>query len=424
MLINIFDKIKSFDKSKLFFILINTFIAFLKFVRSFIFMKFLDFSELGILTIILTIIGFFGMLQIGFLNGGYRILSVDKDPKTRMEVNNITYTYFLILSCVLFIGILISSKFGSSYQVNYTFIILAILFGLIVLINNWIANILSADMNFKELNFLELTSTTISLIILLTVPMLGLKGAILTILSQPLVYLIVAFYKHKNIRPTKLFFSIKKAKWILTFGFIPFLTGIFLQINDQIEKWSILYYLDKDSLGKFYLPSLYLSLFMLIPFSVGKLFFPPAMQKFANQDFKALKKILKNYFVFLICFIVFAFVSTFFFLNPVVALLIPKHIIGIKFVWGIFPGLVALLFLEPLGLLFNASVKLKPMFWAYLTSSFILFSLIIVANKLFGFSLSLMSYIKSITAIYITLFLYTVFFIKKSYFLEINKQII
>jgi O-antigen/teichoic acid export membrane protein len=386
-------------------------------------MKLLDFKELGVITIILTIIGFLGMFQIGFLNGGYRILSVNKRTNISKEVNNIIYTYFLILFIIITITVLILKYYYISLEISYLFIMFAIFFGLITLINNWIRNILSAYMNFKELNILEITSVSISLFILFTVPTLGLKGAILTILSQPAFFFIFALVKYNYVRPSKLFFNLKKIKWILTFGFIPFLSGIFLQINNQIEKWSIVYFLNTESLGKFYLPAIYFTLFMLIPLSVSKLFFPPAMRKYVNNDYKQYKKIIRYYFYFQLIYIISTFVITFFFLKPVVAYVFPEHLIAVKFVWKIFPGLVAMLILHPLSLVFYASVKLKPMLWAYLTSSIIMFLLIITGNKIFGFSLSLIAYIKSIIAIYITLFLYSFYFIKKNYFWEINKHI-
>jgi O-antigen/teichoic acid export membrane protein len=423
LIVKIIRDIKSVERSKLYFIIINVFIAILRFVRSFVFMKYLSFTELGTITIIMTIIGFFGMFQFGFLNGGYRIFSVEKDLTRKSEVNNIIYTYFLILFFVLSMVAIIVYNFNSSLEISFVILISSVFFGLITLINNWIRNILSAYMNFKELNSLELIATSISLLGLITIPYIGFNGAFLSILSQPFIFLIISFIRYHYIRPTKIYFNLKMARWILAFGFVPFLSGIFVMLNNQIEKWSILYYLDTAALGKFYLPALYHSLFILIPFSIGKLFFPPAMQKFVNKDLKSLKKLLINYSLILIVFIIIAFITTYFLLEPIVARVFPEHLIGIKYVWDIFPGLVAILLVEPLSYIFYASVKLRPIFWASFSSTFILILLIIISNIIFGFNLSIMAYIKSIIAIYVTLVLYIIFFVRKQYFLTISEKI-
>jgi len=88
---------KSENKDKLNFILINILTSFLKFVRSFVFMKFLNFSDLGMITIISTIMSLFGMFQFGLLNGGYRIFSLRK-PK---EEEDIIADYTIIREKVL-----------------------------------------------------------------------------------------------------------------------------------------------------------------------------------------------------------------------------------------------------------------------------------------------------------------------------------
>ena len=89
---------KNENKDKLSFILINILSSLLKFVRSFVFMKFLNFHDLGLITIISTIMALFGMFQLGLLNGGYRIYSLKK-PKAEEDVVNNLVKAELYQSC-------------------------------------------------------------------------------------------------------------------------------------------------------------------------------------------------------------------------------------------------------------------------------------------------------------------------------------
>ena len=81
------------NKNSLYFIIVNIIVAFLGFVRSFVFMKFLNFEELGLLTLIKTGAMFVGFFQIGLINGGYRIVALKKANLTE-KTNNVIFSYF------------------------------------------------------------------------------------------------------------------------------------------------------------------------------------------------------------------------------------------------------------------------------------------------------------------------------------------
>ena len=266
------------DKSKISYVLITVIISLLRFVRGFVFMKLLSLSELGIITLVSTIMGLFVILQIGFLNGGYRIFSVNNPNK--WKVNDTIYSYFFILEGIIFIGILISFLFN---QINIEELFLGILaafFGLILILNNWNRNILIAQHKLKEINKLELIATIISFLFLILVFWFGLIGALIVIFSRELIFYILTVARNKNYLPQKFSFNFPEAKWILSFGFLPFIAGTILQMNIQVETWSIASFLSTEELGKFYLPQLYITLFLIVPQAINKLYFPRVMQEF------------------------------------------------------------------------------------------------------------------------------------------------
>ena len=201
------------DKSKISYVLITVIISLLRFVRGFVFMKLLSLSELGIITLVSTIMGLFVILQIGFLNGGYRIFSVNNPNK--WKVNDTIYSYFFILEGIIFIGILISFLFN---QINIEELFLGILaafFGLILILNNWNRNILIAQHKLKEINKLELIATIISFLFLILVFWFGLIGALIVIFSRELIFYILTVARNKNYSP--LIFQKQNGSFLLDF---------------------------------------------------------------------------------------------------------------------------------------------------------------------------------------------------------------
>lgn len=391
---------RSNNKHKAYFVVLNVIISLLRFIRSFVFLKFLVFSELGIISLVTTIISFFGMLQIGFLNGGYRIFSAQKSKPDEESVNNHVYTFFLILSVIVF-GILgILKLYNFTFAYDYLLISLAIFFGIVTLVDNWVRNMLSAYMSFKELNFLELYSTIISFVFLVTIPHIGITGAFLVVFMKPFSFLILSTIRNKNLLPKKIEFNIKRIKWILSFGFIPFLSGVFVVLETQVQNWGIVYYLTVEDLGKFYLPIMYTSIFILIPVALNKIYFPQVIKNFTDQKFHIVRKELKTFSLILGVYVLIAFLLTYLFINPIISFIFPKHLFAIKYIWLIYPGLIAFIFVQPIQILLNASIQLKPIFWAQAFSVLLLLILIIIFDNIYGLSLDLIAIIKSIVMIF------------------------
>ena len=405
MLKFLLQKIKLKNKANFNFVLINTFTTLLRFGRSIVFMKFLNFTDLGLVTIVSTIMALFGIFQLGLLNGGYRIFSLKKSEEDEVTVNSVIYTYFLILFVLLLVLASVLKVFCIDFGLNFGLVVVALMFGVVTLISNWINNQLSAHMSFKSLNYLELISTLISLPFILLIPKVGLWGALSVIFSTPLIYVFGAYIKHPYLLPTKLQFNIKAYRWILSYGFIPFLTGIFVQLHSQIERWGIVNSLNVEALGRFSLPLFYSTFFMMVPLSVNKLFFPPAIHNFTMGKFAEVKRILKNYLVFNLIYALFAFVVTYFLLKPIVSAFLPNHLTAIHWIWYLYPGLIALLFLQPLEIIYSASVRLFPVFWAYFASVFFMAALVLAGSWMFSFSLTMMAIIKSLVLIFIFSFL-------------------
>jgi O-antigen/teichoic acid export membrane protein len=396
----IFNNVR-IERPKLTFIIVNIIVSSLGFIRSFVFMRVLDFHELGILTIIQTMIMLISMFQFGLINGGYRIFSLDKKEDNE-RINNLIFSYLLILMILFGVILFILSYFNLS--INYIFLVSAFGIGLISLLCNWLSNTLIAKQLIKELNGLNLFTAVISFAALPLAFYYKINGAILVLVIQPLLFVTLSLYRRIDLRPTCFIFNWTTIKWILKYGFIPFLTGIMGLINIQIERWSIVNWLSTEDLGRFYLVFLFSTLFILIPNSINSLLFPNSMKLYASRNFSLLIKSISNYYKLLLVYIFITVVLTVFLMPTIITYLLPKHSQSISYVFYILPGLCLLILVDPISLIFNAAFKLRPIFWAYFTSIIVNVILISLCVKLEFFTLTSMSILRSIIGAYVFIF--------------------
>jgi O-antigen/teichoic acid export membrane protein len=230
------------------------------------------------------------------------------------------------------------------------------------------------------------------------------------------------FIESKKLIPKSLYFNIDNIKWILSFGFIPYLSGVFSYANIQVERWSITYWLGTEQMGKFYLPIAFAAVYALVPTSLNNLFFPKAMQYFNEKQYAAFFKYIQSYFLILLIYACMAALLTLSLSEYVIAYFFPKHLENVKYVFMVLPGLSAITLIAPIGLVFNASLVLKPMLWAYFTSTIVL--IIGVGGILFFkfYSLSYFAILNSTVNIYISFFFVLAFILLKRKINQINSM--
>lgn len=354
------------NRSSLFFILINIFVAIVGFVRSFVFIKFFDFEALGILTLVQTGAMLVGFFQIGLINGGYRLVALQKNELTE-EVNNLIFSYFSIL-CLVLIGLY---TFLSAFGVfdESISVLLTGVFGISLLSTNWLTNVLIAEKSFKLLNITNFISALLALICLPLAFYWGVNGGIVVLLMQPLVFSLIILSTQKSKRPTSFLLSIPKIKMVLDYGFIPFLSGLFFLLYLQIEKWSISFYLGSESLGQLYLLFLIVSLWVLVPTSVMNVFFPKAVLSYDKKDFQGLIKVVNYHFIFVFLYVGLISFGIYLFFEPLVGFFFSEHLPFTKYVFLALIGLTFRSLSDPISVYLNTVVYLKPIFWSDLTST-------------------------------------------------------
>lgn len=409
---NISDNKDSFN-----FILINIFVAFIGFVRSFAFMKFLDFNELGIMTLIQTGAMLIGFFQIGLINGGYRLLALQKSELTE-ETNNVIFSYFSLLSILLSVIFVLGSAIGLFSE--KLIVALSVVFGLCLLINNWLTNTLIARRAYTRINKANSISVLISLASLPLAFYWGIYGGAFCLLIQPLVFSMFVLITDKNVRPTKFFINIKKIKNILHYGFIPFLSGLFFLLYMQTERWSITAFLGTTALGNLYLLFLVTTLWILVPTSILNLIFPRAVNFFENKDLSNFRSIIKMHWLVISIYCIVVSLMIIFLLSPMVVIIFPKHTPFVKYVFYAIPGLILRSLADPISVILNSVVKLKPIFWSDITSLAIYFVLISYFILTHNFSLTTAIISFNLYFAYKLIFLSISYFKLRSY---INNQV-
>lgn len=363
----------------------NILVAGIGFGRSFMFMKFLKFEELGIIAIVQTASMFLGFFQIGLINGGYRIVARRKTNESK-QVNNFIFSYFgsffLFLTILFFLNLIF--KFYEGYLIGAVTIFL----GVFQLSFNWLTNSLIGRGNYSLLNRLNLSSAGISILFFPLVYTYGLIGGYFCLLIQPFVFIVLAFIYSKESRPNSFALDKKVFLDLLKYGFIPYLSGVCFLLYMQIERWSITLNLGPTQLGNLYLFFIVTTLWVLIPTSISNIFFPKSVLASENKRFDLLNKNVNNHFVINLAYAIFGGLILILLLNPVVNLIIPKFSPFTPLVILGIPGFVLRILCDPFNIYFNSIVKLRPILFSDFSSLCIYIFIVVVLIVLDKISLN------------------------------------
>ena len=355
-----------FKRASFSFVLINILTAGLGFLRSFTFMKYLGFEELGLITMVNTTASLLSLFQIGLINGGYRIIALGREKAIEKTNNNIL-SFLSLVSGGVFIITLILILLGVIKDYVTAFISISI--GVLLLFNNWFTNRLIGSGKLKKLNYANLVSAIISLLCLVLVCYFGFVGALICLFAQPLFFMFLSI--DKTFKFTKFEIEINHLRYILSFGFIPFLSSIFFLVYSQIERWSVSFLLGNEELGKMYLFFIVITLWILIPNSIVNIFFPKAVKYYDVGDKLNFNKIITSNIKIIIIYNIIGSFLLLTLLTPLVELFFPNHL---PYVYLVFLSIIGLFFrtlVDPFSLFFNSIVKLNYIFWSELISLFL-----------------------------------------------------
>ena len=343
------------------FVALNITISVLGFLRSYVLLKYLNFYELGLISIFQTIILLVGMLQIGVLNGSYRAYSGTDNTYSNV-LNNFSFTFFLFLGGFTVIILAFYRLIG--FSLESSILLLGTVAGVLSLIATYLNNTLLAKQKITEVNLINSISHFLgfaSLILVLYKPIFALASFII----QPLMYIALTFIFNRSLVPNRLLFSFKILKYLLALGFVPYITALFTYLNLQIERWTIVFSMGVEEFGHFYLAIAFASLFALFPTSVNNLYFPRIVRANSEKNVTEFNLLLKRYSLILFFYCLSASILTVSAAAPLIEIAFPQHLSNLPYVYYILPGVLAMTLVSPCIIYFNALLIFKPLWISY-----------------------------------------------------------
>lgn len=345
------------------FVIVNVAVNLVFLARSYLTMQVLDYRQLGLAALLQSIILLIGLLQFGFINGGYRILC-SASPVEAKPVNNLIYTLLGVIAIASILAALISLPFISGRDAQMV-AVLGAAGGVITLTRTWMMNTMIARGALVLLNRVNLASGLASLAPLALIPVNPLLACLLAIVAQPLIFAVAAAVADRSLLPGRIEMSWLLAKNVLRVGFLIFVTGIFLQVNIQIERWYITGFLGLEALGHFYVAILFITLFQMVPNSLDQIFLPPIVRAHVSGDGESVSRGMRQFFQVSTAYCVIAALAIAVLAQPITALVLPKYLPDLQYVYLLAPGIVLFTLASPLAIPFSVLIRYGYYFTSY-----------------------------------------------------------
>jgi len=390
------------DKAR--YVITSVLVSILSLARNLIFLKTFGLADLGQVALMQTIVMMIGLTQGGMINGGYRIYAVGNSSQNK-TINNTIFTFFAgLLLIILALGGISQISLGLQ-AVQPTTLYIGLASGIATLASTWINNALIGDGNLRKSNAINGLAVACSCAIGALAWRYGLIAALISMLIQPLIVTAIGILWVPHLRPTSCQFKRETVNSILARGFIPFAAGIFVVLNQQLDRWAINNYLGTESLGRFYLVILYSSIFTLVPISLLNLHFPRAVRAYSENRINDFKNIAKRHATDLCVYLVIACLLTFLCLPSVMATLFSNYAEDTHLIFFAMPALVVATLCDPASMFLDAVKRLRHLLLAGFYGLCSSTAMILIAQKTGIFSVETGIFIRtaaaSVTLIYL-----------------------
>lgn len=345
------------------FVVVNVLVNLFLLARSYLTMQVLDYRELGLAALLQSIVLLLGALQLGFLNGGFRLMCAAEGPEAQ-RINNLIYTFLAALGLVSLAvagGSLLLIAGADSDAVG----VLGVVGGIATLGRTWMTNQMVAHGKLARLNRVNLLAGAASLAALAFIPLNALGACLAAVVAQPVTFVIAAGLRDRSLLPDRPYFDLALVRRVLATGFVVFLTGMFLQANLQLERWYVTGFLGLEALGHLYLAILFVTLFQMVPTSLDQLFLPPMVRAHERSDPAALRHAMVRFVLVTAVYCAAAIVAVAVLAAPVVDLLLPRYVPDLRYVYLVLPGLVLFTLAGPFSVIFNVLIRYRYYLIAY-----------------------------------------------------------
>lgn len=345
------------------FVVVNILVNLFLLARSYLTMQVLDYRELGLAALLQSIVLLLGALQLGFLNGGFRLMCAAEEDEAQ-RINNLIYTFLGLLGLAALAvagGLLLFIAGDDSDAVG----LLGVIGGIATLGRTWMTNQMVAHGKLARLNRVNLLAGAASLAALAFIPLNPLGACLAAVVAQPVMFVVAAGLRDRTLLPDRPLFDFDLVRRVLATGFVVFLTGMFLQANLQVERWYVTGFLGLEALGHLYLAILFVTLFQMVPTSLDQLFLPPMVRAHERSDSAALRHAMLRFVLVTVVYCAAAVVAVAVLARPVVDLLLPRYVPDLHYVYLVLPGLVLFTLAGPFSVIFNVLIRYRYYLIAY-----------------------------------------------------------
>lgn len=345
------------------YVVISLAVSLFVLLRSYISMLVLDYRGLGLVALVQSIVLLLGILQFGFLNGGYRLLCSADEAEAR-RINALVYGVMAAIGALAILAGLAYALVASEAEALWV-AGLGIVGGVATLVRTWMSNQMIAAARLAELNRVNLWSGLASLLVLAAIPLAPLPVCLAAIVVQPLGFVALILWRDPETRPGGIAFDASLARRVLAAGFLIFLSTMLLQANVQIERWYVVAALGVDALGHLFLAILFTTLFQLVPTSLDAIYLPRLVRLHERGAPGETGRGIAEYLLLLSGYSLAALIAVALLARPVTALLLPTYVDDLRYVALIAPGLALITVASGFSVTFSVLVRYRWLVIAY-----------------------------------------------------------
>lgn len=325
-------------------------------------MRTLDHGDLGQIAMLQTIVVVVGFVQLGLLNGGYRLYA-GADSSSGAQINNTVMTNLVALSLLLLSAVLLSHFIGgiSIPNVDSKTLLIGCLIGVATLGATWLNNTLIAQAKLGVSSVVNLSASAISLLVAVAPGPGKFEMALLAFFLQPVCILVLTLLIHPPSRPS---FAVDRnlTRNIIEIGFAPYCAAIVALTNFQIERWFIVAELGGEAVGIYYLAIIYWTIFTLVPTSLLNLFYPKTVSAFDRLDKPHFNSLTRKHLTVMVVYLGLAIIVTCALLSWTLEHYLKSYIGQERLVYLILPGLIAYVLFDNIVLILQSAKKMLSIF--------------------------------------------------------------
>lgn len=362
-------------------------------------MRTLDHGDLGQVAMLQTIVVVVGFIQLGLINGGYRLYA-GADSSSGAQINNTVMTNIASISVLLLPAVSMLHFLGGIRipNIETETLLIGCVIGVATMGATWVNNTLIAQARLGISSAVNLCASATSLFVALAPGSDKLEMALLALLLQPICVLVLTMVIHAPSRPS-IAVDATLTRKIIEIGFAPYCAAIVALTNFQIERWFIVVELGTEAMGVYYLTIFYSTIFTLVPISLLNLFYPKTVSAFDQRDRIHFDSLTRKHLMAILSYLCVAVILTYALVPWTLENYLKKYAGQQSLVYLALPGMIAYVLFDNVALILQSAKKMLDIFLFSLIALVMNVVALACASKYDTLTLELAATLKSLSFI-------------------------